>query len=130
MAAAIAEAIEAAELPAALIEQTVRIARVFTAGKSVGELAADTKIASLAQGVLNTMFLTKISTTVCIFALAGALVLGATPVSRMLGLTSNVQAAEVFFDDFENGSATDGNPVTWEVVAPWPSGKARACRAR
>jgi hypothetical protein len=36
------------------------------------------------------------------------------------GLTQATFAATVFFDDFEDGSATDGNPVTWAVMSNWP----------
>jgi hypothetical protein len=40
----------------------------------------------------------------------------------MLGLTSTVQAQSFapFFEDFEDGSATDGNPVRWaDYPAPY-----------
>jgi hypothetical protein len=61
------------------------------------------------------MFLSKLSTTVCIVALAAALVLGASPASQMLGLISTVRAQQFmpFFDDFSDRSATDGSPATW-----------------
>jgi hypothetical protein len=96
-----------------LVDQTVRHVELFFAGKSTAALPAAERIGSLAQGVLQAMFLSKLSTTVCILALA--LVLGASPVSTMLGLTSDARAQEFmpFLDDFEDLSATDGSPATW-----------------
>jgi RNA polymerase sigma factor (sigma-70 family) len=96
-----------------LIHETYRNAQLFLAGTAAGSLSAATNIGSLAQGVLNTMFLTKLSTTVCILALAAALVLGATPVTRMLELASTAQAQPYFEDSFEDGNVSDGIPVEW-----------------
>jgi RNA polymerase sigma factor (sigma-70 family) len=100
---------------AELVQATVRNAHTYLLGTEAAKAALGVKIHSLAQGVLNTMFLTKLSTTICILALAAALVLGATPVSSMLGLTSDARAQEFvpFLDDFGDGSETDGNPVRW-----------------
>jgi RNA polymerase sigma factor (sigma-70 family) len=120
LAAAITGAVKAAELPTTLVEQTVRIARLFSAGRGTEGLAAATKITSLAQGALTTMFLTRLSSTVCILALAAALVLGAGPLSALVGARPDARAQSMgFLDDFENGSATDNSPVSWELISPW-----------
>ena len=110
-------------VPTELTAATVQSAIQYLAGKGAGGIVAATKISSLAQGVLHNMFLTRLSTTVCIVALAAALVLGATPVSRMIDLTSNVRAADIpFLDDFNDGSATDGNPATWTPLPGFSTG--------
>ena len=119
VAGAMARVAEAAqEMPGALVDQTVRMAELFMAGKSVGASTAATKITSLAQGVVHTMFLSKLSTTVCILALAAALVLGASPVSKMVGLMSNVRAGEYFLDTFDDDNLYDASPVTWRKMGP------------
>jgi hypothetical protein len=112
-------------LGAELALQTVRNAQLFVAGTGDGGIAVATKITSLAQGALTTMFLTKLSTTVCILALAAALVLGATPVSRMVGLTSAARAIEYVQDTFDDGSVTDGIPLNWIVPGWIPNGQFR-----
>jgi hypothetical protein len=39
---------------------------------------------------------------------------------------SSAAQAQFFYDDFEDGSATDGSPVTWvPEVPPWPVGEQR-----
>jgi RNA polymerase sigma factor (sigma-70 family) len=114
LAAGVSRLAEAApQISSELAQATVRNAELFLAGEGAAALSAATRISSLAQGVIHTMFLTKLSTTVCIAALAAALVLGATPVSRLVGLASSARAQEFagFTDNFDDGSATDGNPV-------------------
>jgi hypothetical protein len=97
-----------------LVQQTLQHAELFLlAGARVSGTAAATRITSLAQGVLNDMFLTKLSTTVGIAALALALFLGASPAANILGFGAGARAGTIFFDDFEDGSVTDGSPVTW-----------------
>jgi RNA polymerase sigma factor (sigma-70 family) len=100
-------------LPAALCVETFRLAELFVLGTTVSGVAAVTKITSLAQGELNRMFLTKISTTVGIAALAAALALGVSPASKVVGLASPVRANIIFVDDFNDGNVTDGSPVSW-----------------
>jgi hypothetical protein len=34
---------------------------------------------------------------------------------------SSARAATVFYDDFEDGSVTDGSPETWVKIANWPN---------
>jgi hypothetical protein len=96
---------------------------LFLAGKSAGGIPIATKISSLAQGVLNTMFLTKLSTTVCIVALAAALVLGASPLSTLVGggLFARAQVVD-FLDDFNDRNITDGAPVTWQPLMDFADG--------
>jgi RNA polymerase sigma factor (sigma-70 family) len=97
-----------------LVQQTLQHAELFLlSGTKVMGTAAATRITSLAQGVLNDMFLTKLSTTVGIAALALALVLGVSPGANILGFGTGARASTIFFDDFEDGSVTDGSPVTW-----------------
>jgi RNA polymerase sigma factor (sigma-70 family) len=119
LAAALAGCAEAFQaLPIALLHETFRNAQSFLAGTTASGSAVAPTITSLAQGELNRMFLTKLSTTVGIIALAAALVLGALPTSQSLGLISKIQAGQFFLDDFEDGSATDGNPVRWVPEFP------------
>jgi hypothetical protein len=119
LAATLAKWSQAAQAPSIeLARETLRYAQLFVAGTGEGGVTVATTITSLAQGVLNTMFLTKLSTTICILALAAALALGATPVSRMLGLTSNVRAGEYFLDTFDDNNLYDGSPVTWRKEGP------------
>jgi RNA polymerase sigma factor (sigma-70 family) len=96
-----------------LINETLRIADLFLLGARVSGVPAVAKITSVAQGELNRMFLTKLSTTIGIAALAIVVWLGASPASKVVGLLAGVQAGTVLFDDFNDGSATDGNPATW-----------------
>jgi hypothetical protein len=109
-----------------LAGQTVRHAELFLAGKSTAALPAAEKIGSLAQGVMHAMFLSKLSTTVCVVALAAALVLGASPASWMFGLTSSVRAQDFagFLDDFID-DPTDGNPVKWVPFDVYSNGSYR-----
>jgi RNA polymerase sigma factor (sigma-70 family) len=119
VAATLAPLAEASPAPSAeLVSETLHNAKLFVAGTGEGGVPVATTITSLAQGVLNTMFLTRLSTTVCILALAAALVLGATPVSRMLGITSNLRAGEYFLDTFDDDNLYDGNPVTCRKEGP------------
>ena len=37
----------------------------------------------------------------------------------MIIAVPSAQAGMAFLDDFEDGSATDGQPVSWAFVAPW-----------
>jgi RNA polymerase sigma factor (sigma-70 family) len=107
------------QLSADLIQQTLRHAELFLlTGAKVSATAAASKITSLAQGELNNMFLTKLSTTVGIAASVLALILGALPVSSVIGLVSQGRAAQFFVDDFEDGNIFDGNPVTWRTEGP------------
>jgi RNA polymerase sigma factor (sigma-70 family) len=97
-----------------LVQQTLLHAELFLlAGTRVSGTAAATKTTSLAQGVLNDMFLTKLSTTVGVAALALTLVFGAAPAANLAGFGTGAWASTIFFDDFEDGNETDGNPVTW-----------------
>jgi RNA polymerase sigma factor (sigma-70 family) len=121
MAVALAQCTQATTaLPAALTQSTIQIAELFALGTSVSGVAAVTKITSLAQGELNRMFLTKLSTTVGIVALAIIVVLGAgsTPASKIVGFVSQARAGQLFIDDFEDGSILDGNPVSWRQEGP------------
>jgi RNA polymerase sigma factor (sigma-70 family) len=124
LAAAAAQwAVGAPQITADLVQQTLRHAELFLlTGAKVSGTTAAAKITSLAQGELHNMFLTKLSTTVGIVALAVALVLGASSVSSFVaGLPSYLHAAQ-FFDDFNDGSATDGAPVNWLPFAELSNG--------
>jgi hypothetical protein len=109
-------------LPVALIQETCRHAELFLlAGSIVNGTTIATRITSLAKGELNNMFLSKLSTTVCLAALLAVALFGGTVASSLVpGLIGSASAATVFFDDFEDGSATDGNPVTWAPIPAWP----------
>ena len=126
LAATLAHCAAAAHvLPAALIQETFRHAELFLlAGTAVSGSAVAAKVTSLAQGEINTMFLTKLSKTVGIVALVAALLLGALPASQILGLVPSLRASQILLDDFGDGSITDGNPVNWIVPSWIPNGKA------
>jgi RNA polymerase sigma factor (sigma-70 family) len=120
LAAALAECAAAtAVLPAGLAHETFRIAELFLLGTSVSGVSTISRITSLAQGELNTMFLKKLSTTVSILALATVIFFSASPASKVAGLVSGVRASTILFDDFNDGSATDGIPRKWR---PWTEG--------
>jgi hypothetical protein len=106
-------------LPAGLTKETFRLAELFLLGTSVSGAPAITKITSLAQGELNSMFLKRLSTTVCVLALAAAIFFGASPASNLVGLRTIARADTILFDDFNDGNATDGSPWTWR---PWTEG--------
>jgi RNA polymerase sigma factor (sigma-70 family) len=119
LAAALAQCAQTAHaLPPVLMNETIRIAELFLLGTGVSGVAAVAKITSLAQGELNNMFLKKLSTPVGIAVLVLALILGASPLSKVVGLTLQVRAAQFFVDDFEDGNIFDGNPVTWRTEGP------------
>jgi RNA polymerase sigma factor (sigma-70 family) len=122
LAAAVAQwAASAPQITTQLVQQTLAHTELFLlTGTKVTGTAAAAKITSLAQGELHNMFLTKLSTTVGIAALAVALLFGASPASQILGLAPSLYAAQIFLDDFEDGSITDGNPVTWATNANFP----------
>jgi RNA polymerase sigma factor (sigma-70 family) len=100
-----------------LINETLRIADLFLLGARVSGVPAVAKITSLAQGELTKMFLAKIGKSVCMIALIAALWFGAPPVSGIVGLVSRARASTILFDDFNDGSATDGSPWAWRPQA-------------
>jgi RNA polymerase sigma factor (sigma-70 family) len=124
LAAALAEcAVAGYALPTALIHATVRHAELFLlAGTRVGGSAVAAKISSLAQGELNTMFLAKLSTTVGIAGLVAMLVLGAPPVSKMVGLGSQARANTIFFDNFSDGNDAGWSHIDNTVGSAWGPG--------
>ncbi len=114
VAAALGRCLEASpSVPLGLTKQTVRAAQRFLAARGGGEVIAADKITTIAQGVLHTMFLSKISTTVGIAALAAALVLGSGPVLSWFGPQPEARAGTIFIDNFDDGSLTDNKPVSW-----------------
>jgi hypothetical protein len=118
LAAALADCAAAtAVLPTGLTKETFRLAELFLLGTSVSGVAAITKITSLAQGELNSMFLKKLSTTVGVLALAAAIFFGASPASDLVGLRTIARADTIIFDDFNDGNSTDGNPWSWRPHA-------------
>jgi RNA polymerase sigma factor (sigma-70 family) len=103
-----------------LAKTTVRQSELFLAGKSAAGLPAGEKIGSLAQGVLHAMFLSKLSTTVCVVALAAVLVFWGSPLAAILGARSEARAqSNGFLDTFDDRNATDGSPVSWDLLSPW-----------
>jgi hypothetical protein len=52
----------------------------------------------------------------CLANTAGATLL----IAGLVVAGQPAHAATVFYDDFEDGSATDGSPVTWSLVSAWP----------
>jgi RNA polymerase sigma factor (sigma-70 family) len=114
VAAALAHYAEAGhKLPAILIQEAFRNAELFSVGTNISGVAAVAKITSLAQKELNTMFLTKLSKSICLIALTAAIWFGTSPISKVVGFVSKVGASTVVFDDFNDGSATDASPATW-----------------
>jgi RNA polymerase sigma factor (sigma-70 family) len=91
LAAALSQNASAAGVPAAVAATTVRAATVLAAGQAVTEAAISAEVASLMEGVMKTMLLTKLK-TMTLLLLAAALVGGA-------GLFYRSQAAEAEKED-------------------------------
>ncbi len=118
VALALAKCSEAAPaVSAELVGTVVQNAQTFIWGTGAAQATLSIKITSLAKGVLYAMAVTRWKTTSCIFALVGTFLFGgALAPSFVPELSNAATAGTLFLDDFEDGSATDGSPVTW--VAP------------
>jgi RNA polymerase sigma factor (sigma-70 family) len=74
LAAGLAQTVASAGVPASVVTSTIRVATLLAAGKAAGVIS--THVASLTEGVLKTMYLNKIMTTVIVtLALAGGVVI-------------------------------------------------------
>jgi RNA polymerase sigma factor (sigma-70 family) len=105
-----------------LVRTTVGNAHIFLFGTAAAKAALGTHITSLADGVFHAMIMSRWKVAVCLALVLGVGLLGGTSASNFLpGLIGTASAATIFFDDFEDGSATDGSPVTWR---PWTEGSA------
>jgi hypothetical protein len=106
---------------AMLVDATVRNAHIFLFGTAAAKAALGTKITTLAEGVLYTMLVNRWKAALCLIVLFASTLFGGSVGSmispRMIGTAS---AATVFYDDFEDGSATDGSPAAWEIVPNFP----------
>jgi RNA polymerase sigma factor (sigma-70 family) len=90
LAAAWPVANAAAHLPLSLVSSTVNAAKLVAAGQAAAAGVISANVAKLTQGVMKTMFLTKLKTTIAATLLAGLLFssllysgLGALPVSTL-----------------------------------------------
>jgi hypothetical protein len=105
-----------------LVSTTARNAHIFLFGTAAAKAALGTKTISLAEGVLYAMIVSRWKVAVSLIVLLAVMLFGSTLSSSFMpGLIGTASAATVFFDDFENGSATDGSPVQWEAVGGYPN---------
>jgi RNA polymerase sigma factor (sigma-70 family) len=97
-----------------LVSTTAQNAHIFLFGTAAAKAALGTKIISLAEGVLYAMIVNRWKVAASLVLLLAITLFGSTLSSSFVpGLIGTASAATVFFDDFEDGSATDGNPVLW-----------------
>jgi len=106
-----------------LVRETVRNADAFVWGTAAARATLSTQIVTLAEGALHAMLLAQWKVVVCFVAILTASMLGgAMAPSGSPFATTPAVAGPYFLDDFEDGSATDGMPVTWAAIAPWDTG--------
>jgi RNA polymerase sigma factor (sigma-70 family) len=117
LAAALASCSQAAPtITGELVRATAKNAHIFLFGSVAAKAALSTKITSLAEGVLYAMILSRWKLAVCLVLVLVASLLGGTSASNFVpGPSGTAFAATIFFDDFEDGSPTDGNPVAWDT---------------
>jgi hypothetical protein len=99
-------------ITAELVRTTVGNAHIFLFGTAAAKAALGTHITSLADGVLHAMILSRWKVAVSLVALLAFTLFGGTFAT---GLTSVAFAGTFLHDDFEDGSTTDGMPVTWAL---------------
>lgn len=85
LAAVLAEKVLSADVPTSVVSSTIKVASLLAAGKAAGEVSV--KVAALAEGVVKTMFATKIKSVLTAVMALAALAGGA-------GLLYRSQAAE------------------------------------
>jgi RNA polymerase sigma factor (sigma-70 family) len=99
-------------ITAGLVQTTVRNAHVFAFGTAAAKATLGIKITALAEGVLYAMIVKKWKIAASLAVLMAIILGGGTAVP---GLTNTAFGGPFFLDDFEDGSVTDGAPVTWTV---------------
>jgi hypothetical protein len=105
-----------------LVQTTARNAHIFLFGTAAAKAALGTKIISLAEGVLYAMIVNRWKVAVGLIVLLSITLFGSTLSSSFVpGLIGTASAATVFFDDFEDGSVTDGTPVAWRAAQYLPN---------
>jgi RNA polymerase sigma factor (sigma-70 family) len=103
-----------------LVQTTVRNAHVLMFDTAAANAALSSQITSLAEGVVYAMIISRWKIAVCLVVLLACTLFGGTLAPGVVpGLIGTASAATVFFDDFEDGSATDGSPVTWRPYAEY-----------
>jgi RNA polymerase sigma factor (sigma-70 family) len=115
LAAVLAGQGPAAPLPAGLVDSTLKAVLLFAAGKTAGGVLSGRAV-TLAEGVLRTMFLTRLRMTVLLLLLAGLLAVG-----DALARRHAVEAAP----PGDNGKE---GPVAVKVVKPQPGGLERTTK--
>jgi hypothetical protein len=86
-------------------------------GTAAAKAALGSQINSLAEGVVYAMIASRWKVAVCLVVLLSLAMFGGTLAPGVLpGVIGTASAATVFFDDFEDGSATDGSPVAWQAA--------------
>jgi multidrug efflux pump subunit AcrA (membrane-fusion protein) len=115
LAAVLAGEGPAAPLPGGLVDPTLKAVLLFAAGKTAGGVLSGRAV-TLAEGVLRTMFLTRLRTTVLLLLLAGLLAVGGALARRHA-----VEAAP----PGDNGK---DEPVAVRVVKPQLGGLERTTR--
>jgi RNA polymerase sigma factor (sigma-70 family) len=71
MAAVLAQNVATAGVPPSVVSSTIKAASVFAAGQAAAARAVSVKVAALAEGVLRSMFLTKLKVITVPFMVAG-----------------------------------------------------------
>ncbi len=111
----LAECAQAAPTPLPeLVRTTVHNANIFLAGNDAMQSAISLHVHSLARGALKTMVLSQWKTAACLFALCATSLWGG---AMAPGLVRTAFAGKAFVDEFDDGSVTDGNPVSWNRLA-------------
>jgi RNA polymerase sigma factor (sigma-70 family) len=104
---------------AELVQTTVRNTHIFLSGTAAAKTTLGLRISSLAEGALHAMILSQWKSAASLFALVVASLCGIAVVSSVVpGMISRAAAADIFFDDFEDGSLTNGQPITFTDGQP------------
>lgn len=99
---------------AELVHVTVRNAHIFVAGTAAAKATLGAKISSLAERVLHAMIVSRWKNAAFAFVLLAATLFGGVAAPTVLSqFNSTAAAATIVYDDFEDGSVTDGSPAAW-----------------
>ena len=106
-------------MTSALVADTTAKATLFAAGKSAAEIGVATSVIRSANKVISAMTTAKM---MAVGLAAISIVVFAGSLGTLVGtVDQTAQAGRIFFDNFSDGSHSDGNPVAW-VSAPFTQG--------
>jgi RNA polymerase sigma factor (sigma-70 family) len=142
LAAVLAPNVASASVPSWLVSSTIKAASLFAAGPATAAGAVSAKVAALAEGVVRTMFLTKLKLTTAVLvaiALASAIgggsftALQATPTDRSVPVctgqnkekATDKEPPDLSHAYFRPELKTDMEKLqgTWKLVATHKHGK-------